>query len=321
MPEITVIEIAALAAMAFIGIVIGWILRGHRSADEKAAVSAGWQEQIEAQRNEHERLVKQNKGLMEQVNQFQISNTDAKNRAKELSEAVQEAFAKRDELQREIKEIRSTLETAITERDQLQTDRQASGDQTADDIAKDERIEKLGRELENWQNRLPPLIERFRARNEEAEQLEADLEIARTRILELEAASSTEPTHMAPVDDPVSLANGRGASNDAHEIEDDESIDELQDEDELVAADNVADEDELHGDGNAPDNLQQIKGIGPAIEKTLNEMGIFRFDQIAAMSEYEIDRVAQRLKGFRRRIYREDWIGQARELRDQHTGG
>ena len=321
MPEITVIEIAALAAMAFIGIVIGWVLRGHRSADEKAAVSAGWQEQIEAQRNEHERLVKQNKDLMEQVNQFQISNTDAKNRAKELSEAVQEAFAKRDDLQREIKEIRSTLETAISERDQLQTDRQASVDQTADDIAKDERIEKLGRELENWQNRLPPLIERFRARNEEAEQLEADLEIARTRILELEAASSTEPTHMAPVDDPVLLANGRGASNDAHEIEDDESIDELQDEDELVAADNVADEDELHGDGNAPDNLQQIKGIGPAIEKTLNEMGIFRFDQIAAMSEYEIDRVAQRLKGFRRRIYREDWIGQARELRDQHTGG
>lgn len=321
MPEITVIEIAALAAMAFIGIVIGWVLRGHRSADEKAAVSAGWQEQIEAQRNEHERLVKQNKDLMEQVNQFQISNTDAKNRAKELSEAVQEAFAKRDDLQREIKEIRSTLETAVSERDQLQTDRQASGDQTADDIAKDERIEKLGRELENWQNRLPPLIERFRARNEEAEQLEADLEIARTRILELEAASSTEPTHMAPVADPVSLANGRGASNDAHEIEGDESVDELQDEDDLVAADNVADEDELHGDGNAPDNLQQIKGIGPAIEKTLNEMGIFRFDQIAAMSEYEIDRVAQRLKGFRSRIYREDWMGQARELRDQHTGG
>ena len=321
MPEITVIEIAALAAMAFIGIVIGWVLRGHRSADEKAAVSAGWQEQIEAQRNEHERLVKQNKGLMEQVNEFQISNTDAKNRAKELSEAVQEAFAKRDDLQREIKEIRSTLETAVTERDQLQTDRQASGDQTADDIAKDERIEKLGRELENWQNRLPPLIERFRARNEEAEQLEADLEIARTRILELEAASSTEPTHMAPVDDPVLLANGGGASNDAHEIEDDESVDELQDEDDLVAADNVADEDELHDDGNAPDNLQEIKGIGPAIEKTLNEMGIFRFEQIAEMSEYEIDRVAQRLKGFRSRIYREDWIGQARELRDQHTSG
>ena len=48
-------------------------------------------------------------------------------------------------------------------------------------------------------------------------------------------------------------------------------------------------------------------------------MGIFRFQQIADMSEYEIDRIAMRLKGFRSRIYREDWIGQARELRDQES--
>ena len=69
------------------------------------------------------------------------------------------------------------------------------------------------------------------------------------------------------------------------------------------------------------DELQKIKGVGPAIEKTLNEMGILRFHQIAEMSEYDIDRVAQRLKGFRSRIYREDWIGQAREMRDQDAGG
>ena len=43
-------------------------------------------------------------------------------------------------------------------------------------------------------------------------------------------------------------------------------------------------------------------------------VGIFRLSQIAEMSEYDIDRVAQQLKGFRSRIYREDWIGQARDL-------
>ncbi len=67
------------------------------------------------------------------------------------------------------------------------------------------------------------------------------------------------------------------------------------------------------------DDLKLIKGIGPAIEKTLNELGIFRFDQIADMSEYDIDRVARRLRGFRSRIYREDWIGQARDLQLQKT--
>ena len=64
----------------------------------------------------------------------------------------------------------------------------------------------------------------------------------------------------------------------------------------------------------AQDNLKKIKGVGPAIEKTLNDLGIYRFNQIAEMSEYDIDRVAQQLKGFRSRIYREDWVGQARTL-------
>jgi len=68
------------------------------------------------------------------------------------------------------------------------------------------------------------------------------------------------------------------------------------------------------------DDLKQIKGVGPAIEKTLHDLGIYRFEQIADMSEFDIDRVAEHLKGFRSRIYREDWIGQARSLQQQkHT--
>ena len=48
----------------------------------------------------------------------------------------------------------------------------------------------------------------------------------------------------------------------------------------------------------------------------MHDLGIFRFDQIAKISEYDINRIAERLKGFRSRIYREDWIGQARTLHD-----
>ena len=72
--------------------------------------------------------------------------------------------------------------------------------------------------------------------------------------------------------------------------------------------------------GGLRDNLRLIKGIGPTIEKTLNELGIFRFNQIAEMSEYDIYRVARRLKGFSTRIYREDWIGQARNLQLKQSG-
>ena len=77
MPELTVVHIALLVIVTAIGAVAGWVLRGNRSEQEKSAVSAGWQEQIDAQRKEHDRLLDQNKSLMEQVSQYQASNTDA----------------------------------------------------------------------------------------------------------------------------------------------------------------------------------------------------------------------------------------------------
>jgi len=122
---------------------------------------------------------------------------------------------------------------------------------------------------------------------------------------------------------PVSAA--MDASNDAvEELVEEDAVEDLVEED---AVEDLVEESTLEADVdeelndydtiNSRDDLKQIKGIGPAIEKTLHELGIFRFDQIAEMNEYDIDRIAQRLKGFRSRIYREDWIGQARTLHDQ----
>lgn len=340
MPELSIVHIALMAVAAIVGAVAGWIFRGGRAAQEKAAVNAGWQEQIEAQRREGGRLLEQNKGLMDQVSQFQASHTDAKNRAKELSGAVQEAFARRDELQREIKDIRGNLEAAVNERNQLQSDMEAVS--STEDILreKDARIEKLTQELENWQGRLPPLIERFRVRNEEAEQFEAELERAQERIRELESAHDDDlenQTRIEPVTDPDELTDGLDASNDEDtsisrlletdtekELDDapEPPVDDQQEvhadsDDDPDSEDDEDDDSPLTGTHDIRNDLKMIKGVGPAIEKTLNELGIFSFQQIADMSEYDIDRVAQRLKGFRTRIYREDWIGQARELRDQ----
>ncbi len=323
MPELSVIHIVLLAFMAAIGAIAGWVLRGNRAEQEKAAVSAGWQDQIDAQRRECDRLQDQNKSLMEQVSQGQAQHNDAKNRAKELSSAIQEAFAKRDELQREIKEIRSSLEKSLSEREQLVSDAETRS--VDEDVLreKDARIEKLRQELEGWASRVPPLVERYRVRNEEAERLEADLAAANERIRELEEASHDDAqTRIEPVRDPEELTDGLDASNDAedpvdeHDEDDDWSDDEPSTEDSAVLAAVVAAEleSEPHTDR---DDLKRIKGVGPAIEKTLNEMGIVSLRQIAEMGEYDIDRIAKRLKGFHTRIYREDWIGQARALIDQ----
>jgi predicted flap endonuclease-1-like 5' DNA nuclease len=329
MPEITVTHIALLAAALIVGVVVGWIFRGSRGSSEKAAINLGWQEQLEAQRQEHERLLDQNKSLMEQNSQYQASNKDSKMRASELSDALKEAFERRDELQRQIKDIRNNLESTVEERDQLQSKIRES--RTADDDTslntlqiRDERIAMLTKELEGWQERVPPLVERFRTRNAEAEQLEQDLAAARDQIEALEAMVGSDQTRVEPVD-PEALGDTMDASNDpddekADPAEDFEYIAEVEEVAELGEVKFVEESDNVD-ESNQRDNLKKIKGVGPAIEKTLNEMGIVRFQQIADMSEYDIDRVAQRLKGFRSRIYREDWIGQARDHLEQKLSG
>ena len=57
-----------------------------------------------------------------------------------------------------------------------------------------------------------------------------------------------------------------------------------------------------------------IRGIGPSIEKTLNQFDIFRFNQIVSMTDLEIETIANKIKGLKSQIYREDWIGQAEIL-------
>ena len=62
-----------------------------------------------------------------------------------------------------------------------------------------------------------------------------------------------------------------------------------------------------------PDDLKQIKGVGPVLEQKLHRLGITRFSQIAAFTSADIARVDDVLD-FKGRIEREDWIGQARAL-------
>lgn len=410
MPEITAVTAALAALMLILGVVLGWILRADRCAREKIAVNAGWQQQIESQQLEHDRLAKQNKSLMEQINQYQASIKDSTMRAKELSDSLKETFQRRDDLQRQMKEIRSELEVAIAHKDRLQGElRSKSSKDEATDAAmlqKDEKIQRLNAELANWQSRVPPLVDRYRTRDEEARELESELDDARAdrdqyradldkardqlqaalaRVSALESMAGSEQTRIEPVN-AGTLPGGLDASNEPHDDTIENEITGLKDQidgetpeaadweernevadlplddgpwarvaasdsdvqrsqdDTVEALDTLesavddalpphiaptggnlaepADEvmEPLEAEDSSDDSiddLRQIKGIGLSIEKTLRELGFQRFHQIAEMTEYDIDRVARQLKGFRSRIYREDWIGQARLLQNQ----
>lgn len=62
------------------------------------------------------------------------------------------------------------------------------------------------------------------------------------------------------------------------------------------------------------DDLKEIKGIGPFIEKKLNALGIFKFSQVGKFTENIDDIVNKAIEFFPGRIKRDDWKGQAREL-------
>ena len=64
------------------------------------------------------------------------------------------------------------------------------------------------------------------------------------------------------------------------------------------------------------DDLKKVRGIGPKIEKTLNDLGIFHYYQIAALNKDNILWLNNHLH-FPGRIEREEWVQQTRELVQQ----
>lgn len=66
-------------------------------------------------------------------------------------------------------------------------------------------------------------------------------------------------------------------------------------------------------DGGA-DDLKLIKGVGPKLELMLHGMGVFHFDQIGSWTAAEVAWVDDNLEGFKGRVSRDGWVGQARRF-------
>ena len=62
------------------------------------------------------------------------------------------------------------------------------------------------------------------------------------------------------------------------------------------------------------DDLKMIRGVGPKLEKLLHRLGFFHFDQIAKWSADEVAWVDENLEGFKGRVSRDGWVGQAKLL-------
>lgn len=70
----------------------------------------------------------------------------------------------------------------------------------------------------------------------------------------------------------------------------------------------------LPGASGPPDDLTKLKGVGPKFAALLNEVGIIRYDQLASLSEGDIDRLNRNLGPFKGRLERDQVPLQAEYL-------
>lgn len=68
------------------------------------------------------------------------------------------------------------------------------------------------------------------------------------------------------------------------------------------------------------DDLKLIMGVGPRLEQTLNEKGVYLYEQIAVLTPEEIEWLNEAIETFEGRIQRDDWVGQARVLHLEKYG-
>lgn len=83
---------------------------------------------------------------------------------------------------------------------------------------------------------------------------------------------------------------------------------------EAVSPDREPEPEPLPAAAGRPDNLQTLKGVGPKLATRFNEIGITRFDQLAALTPAQAEILDGRLQQFNGRIKRDRLVEQASYL-------
>ncbi|WP_338875831.1 hypothetical protein WBJ53_09390 [Spirosoma sp. SC4-14] len=68
------------------------------------------------------------------------------------------------------------------------------------------------------------------------------------------------------------------------------------------------------------DDLKDIVGVGPFLERKLHSLGIYTFRQIANFTPEDIDKVNEIIEFFPGRIERDNWVEQAKAFHERKYG-
>ncbi|MEL7538457.1 MAG: hypothetical protein AAFZ58_13795 [Pseudomonadota bacterium] len=277
MPEMTTAVILIGSGSALFGAIIGWFLCARRAEQKRIALNAEWNEQLAALQKSEKRTNSERKHLAAELAAVRTKLNELTRTGKALEDTQSTSAAKMAEIEEELRESHAR-------RDSLRANLNALIERTrtvAKTMAeKDEKIFSLSRELESWQQRLPPLVDKYREKDFQHTVVLEQLEAERTMNAELSNTMKTRimPAHLA--EEAMASSSPRGQTNGEPAL----------------------------------DDLKRIRGVGPVLERTLNALGIHSLTQIANFSPDDVERISAQLPQFPGRIERDRWIEQARSL-------
>ncbi|CAA6821627.1 MAG: Unknown protein [uncultured Sulfurovum sp.] len=127
----------------------------------------------------------------------------------------------------------------------------------------------------------------------EVKEEESKVEESKTEVVEKETRVDVVKEAVAPVDKEVQVPTPAKVN---------ETIDEPNKPVLLTKAPEVG-----------QDKLSTIKGIGPVLEKKLNALGVYSFEQIASWDTEQEVWIGTQM-AFPKRVTKEEWVNQAKEL-------
>lgn len=344
---VTQILICLLIA-ALIGAFVGWFLR-HWSARREIAEQDGfWREKLESTHADHQSIVG---ALTSDLTRETEAHAEAESKIKELDAAL----GAKEIVVGGLEEEAASLRARRTELDRLVADRDTELQSLTDKLERlDERSGTLSRELEGRNGRIVELEAQLKEQTQHGEEADRKLERADESLLrirnELEQAKAQTERLERTVTERESELTARGIELEQANQRVEQLTDDCEQQGKKAAAlertvrdqrQQVADleqalevarapaEDQVVRIGNVTifparpevvDDLKEISGIGPTLERTLNELGIYQFRQIATWHAEEIGWVSDNLDVFKGRIERDQWVAQARQLQQQKYG-
>lgn len=171
-------------------------------------------------------------------------------------------------------------------RDRLTAQEQRTGEQT-DQLARlQQRLQNTMLRAHRWRLRFKPFLRQIRQQRAMINELREELRQRELRQQQFDTAQAQQPVAGSP----EQFAAEQPASPPA-------------------AVDSRSDYSSIN-----QENLQLLRGLGPALHKKLNECGIYRLGQLATMSVDEYYRLSRTLGVAQKTAIRNDWPACARQL-------